>query len=94
MTIQGEKVVAGLSCSEVLAVLSDYVDGDLAPAPRAQVEAHLRGCAACARFGGEFSATVRALRAGLLGATPLPADARERIRRAIDGGPASTEGHD
>ncbi len=84
-TIRDEKVVGGLSCGEVLAVLSDYLDGDLAPRARDQVEEHLRGCEGCARFGGEFQATVRALREHLSAATPMPGGFRERLRRALDG---------
>ncbi len=84
-TIRDEKVVAGLSCSDVLAMLSDYLDGDLAPAARARVEEHLRGCEGCARFGGEFQATVRALREHLSAATAMPGGLRERLRRALDG---------
>ena len=86
MTIPGEKVVAGLSCAQVLAVLSDYLDGDLPAERRAQVEAHLRGCDGCARFGGEFRATIQALREHLSGDVPLPAAARDRLRRALDAG--------
>ncbi|MBK9519457.1 MAG: zf-HC2 domain-containing protein [Anaeromyxobacter sp.] len=80
-----EQVVAGLSCSEVLALLSDYLDGDLPAAARGQVEAHLRGCEGCTRFGGEFTTTVRALRAHLARATALPGGVRERLRLALDG---------
>lgn len=54
--------VGGLFCFEVLAQLSDYVDGELTAADRAKVEAHLAGCDACTRFGGEFGAVVKALR--------------------------------
>ena len=84
-TIRDEKVVAGLSCSDVLAVLSDYLDGDLAPAARARVEEHLRGCEGCARFGGEFQATIHALREHLSAKPPLPAGLRARLHRALDG---------
>lgn len=54
--------VGGLFCFEVLAALSDYLDGELAADARAKVEAHLAGCDACTKFGGEFGAVVKALR--------------------------------
>jgi anti-sigma factor RsiW len=79
-----EKVIAGLSCGDVLALLSDYLDGELAEAPRRQVEDHLRGCEGCARFGGEFTATVRALRAHLARAAEVPPRVLERLRVALD----------
>lgn len=50
-----ERNVGGMRCREVLAVLSDYVDGELGPTDRARVENHLRGCAVCERFGGRFA---------------------------------------
>lgn len=85
--IEDEKVIAGLSCSDVLARLSDYVDGDLAADERARLELHLAGCDGCARFGGEFSATVRALHAHLAGAARVPDRLRARFREALDGEP-------
>ncbi|MBE2248658.1 MAG: zf-HC2 domain-containing protein [Myxococcus sp.] len=60
-----EKSVGGLKCSEVLERLSDYLDAELAAEERVKVEAHLAGCDACTRFGGEFGAVVTALRARL-----------------------------
>lgn len=56
------QLVGGLRCFEVLAVLSDYVDGELDAETKAKVEAHLAGCDACTKFGGEFGAVVGALR--------------------------------
>lgn len=82
-----EKVVAGLSCSEVLARLSDYLDGDLGEPARRQVEDHLRGCDGCTRFGGEFRTTVTALRVHLGGPGGLPDAVRQRLRRALDDEP-------
>ncbi|MFL5264469.1 MAG: anti-sigma factor family protein [Anaeromyxobacteraceae bacterium] len=82
MKIANEKVVGGLSCSEVLERLSDYLDGDLPAAERGKVEEHLRGCEGCTRFGGEFRATVTALRARLVGVA-APPQVRERLREAL-----------
>jgi len=83
MKIDRERVVAGISCGEVLDGLSAYVDGELPAERREQVEAHLRGCDVCARFGGEFRATIRALRAHLLRSMPLPPTVHERVRAAL-----------
>ncbi len=51
----------GLRCDEVLERLPDYLEAALPPSERAQVEAHLRGCANCADFGGAYVALVQAL---------------------------------
>jgi anti-sigma factor RsiW len=55
------RLVGGLRCFEVLALLSEYVDGELDAATLSKVQAHLAGCDACTKFGGEFSAVVGAL---------------------------------
>jgi anti-sigma factor RsiW len=57
-----EREVAGVRCTEVLAELSDYLDGELDPGRRSQVAAHLRGCDVCARFGGAFTGAIQQLR--------------------------------
>jgi anti-sigma factor RsiW len=79
-----EKVIAGLSCSDVLALLSEYLDGDLAAEARQQVEDHLRGCDGCARFGGEFKVTVQALKFHLRRAPAVPPRVLDRLRVALD----------
>ncbi len=57
-----ERTVAGLRCSEVLAQLSDYVDGELDASQVERVETHLLGCPSCERFGKNFGSMVVALR--------------------------------
>ena len=81
--MKGERIVGGLSCGQVLDRLSDYLDGDGDGALRAQIEEHLRGCEGCARFGGDFAATVRALRVHLLGGVHAPARVQEQLHAAL-----------
>ncbi len=86
--MDGEREVAGLLCSEVLASLSDYLDGELAAEARAAIEAHLAGCDRCARFGGGMAGALAALRAALVdGSVADDLDAPQlfaRLRARID----------
>jgi anti-sigma factor RsiW len=82
----GNRQVGGLWCFDVLARLSDFVDGELAQAERERVEAHLRGCDECTRFGGEFGWMVRAMRRALGAATgSLPPDVDARLKHKLPG---------
>lgn len=74
-----ERVVAGMSCSEVLRLLGDYVDATLDAESRAHVDAHLRGCDWCARFGGRYAAVVRNLQQQVREEESLPADVAGRL---------------
>jgi anti-sigma factor RsiW len=78
-----ERTVAGLTCSEVLADLSRYLDGELAPGRRAQIEAHVSECQACAAFGQAFGGMVEAVRARLREPEPLPDEIAARLRTAL-----------
>lgn len=80
----GEGEVGGVRCGEVLAVLSDFVDGTIEPEMRSRVEEHLRGCNTCERFGGVFAETVRALREGLAAPDAVDEAARDRLRRLVE----------
>ncbi len=57
-----DRRVGSLACSEVLALLSDFIDGDLPLDRRREVEVHLAGCDVCERFGARFATAVAALR--------------------------------
>lgn len=78
--MQGERLAGGLWCREVQARLSDYLDGELGPAGRRQVDEHLAACDVCERFGGEFAAAVKAIREELAPAPPLDAAVETRLR--------------
>jgi anti-sigma factor RsiW len=63
--------------------LSAWIDGELAAARRAAVEAHLASCHACAARAEELRAVDRALRA--LAAPAVAADLRERLGQRLSG---------
>lgn len=79
----GNKQVGGLWCFDVLEKLSDYVDGELAAAEKSKVEQHLAGCDECTKFGGEFGAVVRGLKAKLGAKDDAPADVQRRLDEAL-----------
>jgi anti-sigma factor RsiW len=81
--MKGERTVGGLRCSEVLEGLSAYLDGELAAAQRAAVEAHVRGCELCARFGGAFSAAITGLRSQLADADDVPDEVARRLAESL-----------
>ena len=78
-----EREVGGLRCSEVLADLSEYVNGELDEARVAAIDTHLAGCSNCERFGASFAGMVSSLRQSQ-GPAPLPAGLMERIRDAVE----------
>ena len=80
-----DRNVGGLTCRDVLAHLSEYLDGELDASTIVMVHAHLRGCDQCTRFGGEFGAVLTDFRARLT--TPLPLDAAraQRLRERLAG---------
>jgi anti-sigma factor RsiW len=76
-------LVAGVRCNDVLADLSAYLDGDLPAERRRHIEAHLKGCDWCERFGGEFSAVVPAFRQALSRPTDPDPEVRQRLRERL-----------
>ncbi len=81
-----DRMVAGLRCREVLADLSDFLDGLLSEARVSAIRAHLAECTTCARFGADVAAVLSALREGHAEVTPaLPDDAIAALRRRVLG---------
>jgi anti-sigma factor RsiW len=50
-----------LTCRDLVELVTAYLDGALAPADRARVEAHLDGCPDCRAYVAQFARTVIAL---------------------------------
>ncbi|MFQ5537668.1 MAG: anti-sigma factor family protein [Gemmatimonadota bacterium] len=80
-----DRVVAGISCREVLENLSAYVDGELPAAQVERIEAHLQECDRCERFGGRFAQVIGTLRRELSQAPPVDPNARTRLRDRLSG---------
>ena len=78
-----EREVAGLRCGEVLADLSDYLDGELEPGRRALLDAHLQGCDVCERFGSAFTIAILALRQGGPGVLAEDSISYERLNERL-----------
>jgi anti-sigma factor RsiW len=81
--MDGERVVGGLRCRDVLSDLSDYLDGLLATERREQIDTHLRGCQNCERFGGEFGSAIAALRRTLGKPEPPDEDVVRRLHARL-----------
>jgi anti-sigma factor RsiW len=75
--------VAGITCREVLAGLSDFVDGNLSEAEVAAVRGHLVGCRNCEAFGGRFTSVLAALRATLDEEAAGEVEALDRLRQRL-----------
>lgn len=71
----------GPTCREVLDVLTEYLEGALAPVEHARVAAHLEECDGCERFLNQLTSTVAAT--GALREDAVPDDVRERLLTAF-----------
>lgn len=78
-----EVKAGGLWCSEVLALLSEYVDKELPAAQTAQIEAHLGECDRCLRFGTGFSAMLQEFVSKLSVPESVDEATAERLRRRL-----------
>lgn len=82
--LPGERLAGGLTCSQVLADLSGYLDGELDAARRASVEAHVSDCQNCARFGAGFSGLLGLMRTQLAAPEAVPADVAARLQQILN----------
>lgn len=74
-----ERTVAGIRCSEVLAGLSEYVDGELDAPTVDKIENHLLGCPNCERFGRNFGSMLVSLKGESEQAEPVQLDVMARL---------------
>jgi len=53
---------ADIACIELVELVTDFLEGDLDPATRERVEAHLAACPHCTAYVEQMRVTTRALR--------------------------------
>lgn len=53
--------MATVTCSRIVSIASDYLDGVLHPEERAEVDAHLEGCDACPQHLAQLQTTIKIL---------------------------------
>lgn len=78
-----EREVAGLTCAQVMAALSDYAEGEVPAEVRARIEAHVAACRQCEQFGAAFTALLAGMRRELASPDPVEDDVVARLRRAV-----------
>lgn len=66
--------MAELTCQQLVELVTDYLEGALAPDARAAFEAHLGECPACADYVAQFRHTIGALAALADAAPARPSD--------------------
>jgi anti-sigma factor RsiW len=71
----------GLSCRELVELVSDYLEGALAPHEHSRFEAHIAGCDHCAAYLRQMRETLALL--GTLPADALSRDAEDELRVAF-----------
>ena len=57
--MSGPVVPGGISCREVVEIVTDYLEGALAPEQRARVDAHLAVCGPCVEYVAQMRVTPR-----------------------------------
>ncbi len=75
-----------LSCRQIFALLSEYLDAELPPDLCEKLSGHIEGCAPCVEFVESLRKSVDLCREFKPDALPAPlaAEARANLRRAYD----------
>jgi predicted anti-sigma-YlaC factor YlaD len=71
-----------MKCKEMLAALSDFIDGDLEDRLCAEIEAHMRNCPDCEAMVDTLRKTVLLYRT--YGQEEVPADVQSRLYAVLD----------
>jgi anti-sigma factor (TIGR02949 family) len=68
-------------CREIGKLLSDYLDGELDPETRSEMDEHLADCPPCLEFLDSFRSVVEASRS--IHAEEMPHEMKDRLRRFL-----------
>lgn len=71
----------GLTCHEVVEIITDYLEDALPPADRVRVEAHLGVCDGCTAYLEQMRETIRLT--GMLTEEQIPDDQKRELLRAF-----------
>jgi anti-sigma factor RsiW len=81
----------GLTCRELVELVSDYLEGALPPADHARFETHVAGCEHCAAYLRQMRETLTVL--GTLPADVLSPEAEDELRAAFRDWKTQTSSH-
>ena len=70
------------SCSRLISLLSDYLDGRLPAEVKRDLEQHVTGCSECTSFVGTFRSTISLLQS--LSDDDLPEGLRLKLKAFLD----------
>ena len=67
----------GLTCHEVVEIITDYLEDALSPADRRRVDEHLAGCGGCTAYLEQMRETIRLT--GMLTEEQIPEEQRQEL---------------
>ena len=70
-----------MTCRQVVALVTEYLEGNLSEADRRRFDEHLQGCRGCTTYLAQMRTTLSLL--GRLDAESLPANVRQELVRAF-----------
>ena len=71
----------GLTCHDVVEIITDYLEDALSPADRRRVEEHLAGCGGCTAYLEQIRETIRLT--GMLTEEQIPEEQRQDLLAAF-----------
>jgi len=70
-----------MNCRQVVELMTDYIEGTLAPAERARFEEHIAGCDGCTAYLDQMRITRRIV--GRLADVPMPKSVERELVEAF-----------